>query len=346
MTLETSARVARLDRGRARPPEARDARHHVLRRRTAPEPAGDVRHGRAHVARDAGARREADHEHHHERPAADAGNRRSAAPVRAAGRQDHAGRGQAHARPDASAPRRPGHVRPHRREHPQASSGARGSPSAATSTRARPTASRACSTSSRRRTSPTSSSRSASSRWSGSEPAPSRRACSPLTPVDAERQAARRLVHDGRRGAAAVRPATAAPSWTRRWSCSGRRPSATGSRPPTACTWAPATCTTTTPTRSVPTDRSTAARASRVRRGCRPATSTAAPIRGANTNRKRFDTLDPWKACGDCAFIPVCAGGCLTASYAQLGDMNMPTCHKASFESAVNALAHNVASAN
>ena len=69
-------------------------------------------------------------------------------------------------------------------------------------------------------------------------------------------------------------------------------------------------------------------------------------LRGGNSNRKRFDTLDPWKACGDCAFIPVCAGGCLTASYAQLGDMNMPTCHKASFESAVSALAHNVASAN
>jgi uncharacterized protein len=63
-------------------------------------------------------------------------------------------------------------------------------------------------------------------------------------------------------------------------------------------------------------------------------------------NRERFDTLDPWKECGDCAFIPVCAGGCLTASYSQLGDMNTPTCHKSSFESAVHALAHNVASVN
>jgi uncharacterized protein len=63
-------------------------------------------------------------------------------------------------------------------------------------------------------------------------------------------------------------------------------------------------------------------------------------------NRQRFDTLDPWNACGDCAFIPVCAGGCLTASYAQLGDMNTPTCHKSSFESAVRALAHNVANVN
>jgi uncharacterized protein len=63
-------------------------------------------------------------------------------------------------------------------------------------------------------------------------------------------------------------------------------------------------------------------------------------------NRVRFDTLDPWNACGDCAFIPVCAGGCLTASYSQLGDMNTPTCHKSSFESAVNALAKNLARAN
>ena len=62
-------------------------------------------------------------------------------------------------------------------------------------------------------------------------------------------------------------------------------------------------------------------------------------------NRARFDTLDPWKECGDCAFIPVCAGGCLTASYSQLGDVNLPTCHKQGFESAVNALAYSVAGA-
>ena len=53
-----------------------------------------------------------------------------------------------------------------------------------------------------------------------------------------------------------------------------------------------------------------------------------------------FDTLDPWKECGDCAFMPVCAGGCVTASYSQLGDVNTPTCHKPAFESAVIALAH------
>ena len=61
------------------------------------------------------------------------------------------------------------------------------------------------------------------------------------------------------------------------------------------------------------------------------------------TNRQRFDTLNPWKDCGDCAFIPVCAGGCLVASHTQLGDMNTPTCHKRSFESAVISLAHQAA---
>ncbi len=63
-------------------------------------------------------------------------------------------------------------------------------------------------------------------------------------------------------------------------------------------------------------------------------------------NRDLFDRLDPWKACGDCAFIPVCAGGCLTASYSQLGDVNTPTCHKPAYESALISLAHQVASAS
>jgi uncharacterized protein len=66
---------------------------------------------------------------------------------------------------------------------------------------------------------------------------------------------------------------------------------------------------------------------------------------GRDQMRARFDALDPWNECGDCAFIPVCAGGCLVASHTQLGDMNTPTCHKRSFESAVIALAHEVSSA-
>ena len=61
--------------------------------------------------------------------------------------------------------------------------------------------------------------------------------------------------------------------------------------------------------------------------------------------REKFERLSPWKECGDCAFIPVCAGGCVAASYAQVGDMNTPTCHKPSFESALISLAHDAASA-
>jgi uncharacterized protein len=62
------------------------------------------------------------------------------------------------------------------------------------------------------------------------------------------------------------------------------------------------------------------------------------------SNKRKFDSLDPWKECGDCAYMPTCAGGCLTASYSQLGDVNTPTCHKPTFESAVISLAHRVSS--
>ena len=58
---------------------------------------------------------------------------------------------------------------------------------------------------------------------------------------------------------------------------------------------------------------------------------------------ERFERLHPWKECGDCAYIPVCAGGCVAASYSQVGDMNTPTCHKSAFESALISLAHSAA---
>ena len=57
----------------------------------------------------------------------------------------------------------------------------------------------------------------------------------------------------------------------------------------------------------------------------------------------RFDALGAYKNCGDCSYIPVCAGGCSVASHAELGDMNTPTCHKSGFESALISLAHTVA---
>lgn len=59
----------------------------------------------------------------------------------------------------------------------------------------------------------------------------------------------------------------------------------------------------------------------------------------------RFEALAAWKSCGDCSFIPVCAGGCSVASQTELGDMNTPTCHKPGFESALVALAHDLAGA-
>jgi uncharacterized protein len=62
------------------------------------------------------------------------------------------------------------------------------------------------------------------------------------------------------------------------------------------------------------------------------------------TAAERFEHLAAWHNCGDCAFIPVCAGGCSVASHTELGDMNTPTCHKPAFESALISLAHETAS--
>jgi uncharacterized protein len=61
--------------------------------------------------------------------------------------------------------------------------------------------------------------------------------------------------------------------------------------------------------------------------------------------RERFLRLSPWKECGDCAYIPVCAGGCVVNSHTTFGDMDTPTCHKRAFDTALISLAHQVASA-
>ena len=53
----------------------------------------------------------------------------------------------------------------------------------------------------------------------------------------------------------------------------------------------------------------------------------------------RFDALAAWKQCNDCAFIPVCAGGCTVAAHTELGDLNTPNCHKTSFEAGLVTLA-------
>jgi uncharacterized protein len=58
----------------------------------------------------------------------------------------------------------------------------------------------------------------------------------------------------------------------------------------------------------------------------------------------RFDRLSAHKAgCGDCAFIPVCGGGCSVAAHTELGDMHQPSCHKGAMESALTSLAQRTA---
>jgi len=52
-----------------------------------------------------------------------------------------------------------------------------------------------------------------------------------------------------------------------------------------------------------------------------------------------FESLAAWKSCGECHFIPVCAGGCSVASKSELGDMHKPTCHKTSMDSALVSFA-------
>ena len=58
---------------------------------------------------------------------------------------------------------------------------------------------------------------------------------------------------------------------------------------------------------------------------------------------RNFERLSAWEACHDCAFIPVCAGGCTVAAHNELGDMHAPNCHKGSFEAGVVALARDAA---
>jgi uncharacterized protein len=54
---------------------------------------------------------------------------------------------------------------------------------------------------------------------------------------------------------------------------------------------------------------------------------------------RKYDALAAWKECGDCAFIPVCAGGCTTAAHAEFNDVQKPNCHIGLFEAGVKAMA-------
>jgi uncharacterized protein len=52
-----------------------------------------------------------------------------------------------------------------------------------------------------------------------------------------------------------------------------------------------------------------------------------------------IERLAPWRQCGDCAFVPVCGGGCAVAAQSERGDMLAPSCHKRSLEAALFELA-------
>jgi len=59
----------------------------------------------------------------------------------------------------------------------------------------------------------------------------------------------------------------------------------------------------------------------------------------------RFEALSAWKECRDCAFIPVCAGGCTVAAYNELGSIDRPNCHKTAIEAGVLSMAREAAAA-
>jgi uncharacterized protein len=67
-------------------------------------------------------------------------------------------------------------------------------------------------------------------------------------------------------------------------------------------------------------------------------------VEGYRTQALRnFERLAAWEQCHDCAFIPVCAGGCTVAAHNELGDMHAPNCHKTSFLAGVASMARDAA---
>ncbi len=60
---------------------------------------------------------------------------------------------------------------------------------------------------------------------------------------------------------------------------------------------------------------------------------------GHDATRARFDSHAPWRACGDCALVPVCGGGCSAAAHNEQGDLGKPSCHRPSMLAALDELA-------
>ena len=274
MSLETAARVADWAEQRLEACGRESLRADLLRRRAAAQPAGDVLPRRADVEGLRRARRPHADQHHHQRPAADPGDRRSAERLRPERHQDHARRRSRHAQPDAAAARRPGHLRPDRRQHPAGRAQTRIAIGGNFDMETARQLSGAARLPSEQEFADKLSKVAFKPIIREQKPAAPARASS-RSPRSARRQAARRRVHDvGGRGRAAA-SATAATSSTTRWrSCARKRRSA-ASRPSTACTWARANPPRTR-TPSARTARSTPARASPAMPRSRSATSTAA----------------------------------------------------------------------
>ena len=221
-----------------------------------------------------------------------------------------------------------------------------GSRSAATSTSRRSTAIRRCSISCASRSSPTSWPKVAFKPIIREAKPQQPKGFIPLTAVGAQGKPLNGTCMTSA-GAGVSTPTTAratraTSSTTRCRSCARRRSSA-DSRPSTACTWARARSTSSTPTRSAPTARSTRVRDSPAMSRSPPDTSTDAQDEWRSAAARRFAKITAWEDCNDCAFIPVCAGGCSAAAHTELGDMNKPNCHKPSFEAGIVTLAHEAA---
>jgi uncharacterized protein len=43
-------------------------------------------------------------------------------------------------------------------------------------------------------------------------------------------------------------------------------------------------------------------------------------------------TMDIWEKCGDCPYVPICAGGCRFLAYLQTGRFDQIACEKRFFE--------------
>ena len=55
--------------------------------------------------------------------------------------------------------------------------------------------------------------------------------------------------------------------------------------------------------------------------------------------RDRFEAHAPWRACGDCALVPVCGGGCSVAAHNEQGDLGAPSCHRPAMLAALGEIA-------